>query len=91
MMRAANFQLEAPGSLGAWVRQAGFSKSRTAPKPVAKTAGPAPRLSLLERFDRWLWQQHVREREAYLADSKDIFELEERMRGLERAVGCRYY
>ena len=90
-MRAANFQLEAPGSIGAWVRHAGFSKSPAAPKPVAKAAGNAPRLSLLERFDRWLWQQQVREREAYLADSKDIFELEERIRGLERTVGSRYY
>jgi hypothetical protein len=58
-------------------------------KPAKDTS--AKRLTLLQRFDRWLWQQQVREREAYLAQSQDIFELEARIRSLERAVGSRYY
>jgi hypothetical protein len=43
-----------------------------------------------ERLDRWFWRQEMKEREAWLAESKDIFELEQRMRMLER-VGSRYY
>ncbi len=86
-MRAMNFQpmshFLAPGSLGARVERS----TKSAPE---KTNGSA-RPTLMERFDRWLWNQHVRDREAYLADAKDIFELEERIRQLERSVGGRYY
>ena len=35
-------------------------------------------------LDRWLWKQRMRETEAWLAESQDIFELETRMRELER-------
>jgi len=45
---------------------------------------------IFERLDRWLWRQEMKEREAWLAQSKDIAELEQRMRMLER-VGSRYY
>jgi hypothetical protein len=90
MMKATNFRLEAPGTLGAWLGLGRVPKSAVARKPDAK-APQAAKLGLLERFDRWLWQQQVREREAYLAESKDIFELEERLRGLDRAVDSRYY
>jgi hypothetical protein len=54
-------------------------------------ANAAPRsIGLLERIDRWFWRQTVRDREKYLAGSQTIFELEERMRHLER-IGSRYY
>ena len=43
-----------------------------------------------ERLDRWLCGQEMKDREAWLAESQDIFELEERMRRLER-LGSRYY
>ena len=43
-----------------------------------------------ERLDRWFWSQEMKEREAWLAESKDIFELEARMKMLDR-VGSRYY
>jgi len=83
-MKAMNFQLEAPGSLGAWI--AGL------PQAVAPVRSSSKdRVSLAERFDRWLWKQHVREREAYLAEAQDIFDLEERIRRLERSVGSRYF
>jgi Protein of unknown function (DUF3563) len=39
-------------------------------------------------LDRWLWKQHVRETEAWLAQSQDIFELEARMRELGRGPRC---
>ena len=35
-------------------------------------------------LDRWLWKQRHRETEAWLAQSQDIFELEARIRELER-------
>lgn len=90
-MKATNFRLEAPGSLGGWAGKSRSPKVPVARKPIATEPGTAPRLGLLERLDRWLWRQHVREREAFLADSKDVYELEERMRRLERTVGSRYY
>ena len=42
------------------------------------------RLSLLDRIDDWFWRQELRDREAYLAQSADVFELEARIRHLER-------
>jgi hypothetical protein len=83
-MKATNFLLDPPALAGLWARRK--------PAPVANRDAPNTRpLSLLQRFDRWLWLQQVREREAYLAQSKDIFELEARIRRLERDVGSRYY
>lgn len=38
-------------------------------------------------LDRWLWKQHVRETEAWLAKSHDVYELEARIRELERGRG----
>jgi hypothetical protein len=45
---------------------------------------PKPVVGWLERFDRWAARQRQRERERYLARSTDIFELEARIRELER-------
>jgi Protein of unknown function (DUF3563) len=61
-------------------------------EPIAPAnVGPskrAPREGLVQRLvnalDNWFYRQRVREREAYLAKAKDIFELEYRMRQLER-------
>jgi hypothetical protein len=39
---------------------------------------------LFENLDRWLWKQHLRDTEAWLAQSQDVFELERRIRHLER-------
>ncbi len=84
-MNATQFTLDTP----AWT---GIGTIKAPANPAARAKASAqPRLSWMERFDRWLWNQHVREREAYLADSKDIFELEERIRRLERSIGGRYY
>lgn len=41
--------------------------------------------SWLTRLDTWLWKQEMKRREAFLAQSADIFDLERRMRMLERA------
>jgi hypothetical protein len=46
---------------------------------VAKTR------SWLSRLDTWFWKQEMKRREAFLAQSADIFDLERRMRMLERS------
>jgi len=40
--------------------------------------------SVSAALDRWLWKQRMRETEAWLAQSNDVFELEARLRELER-------
>ena len=59
--------------------------SRAAPRRTARvTAHPAPRgPGLLDRLDTWFWKQELANREAFLAKSADIVELEQRMRWLE--------
>ena len=47
------------------------------------TARAASR-SWLERLDAWFWKQEMKRRESFLARSTDIFDLEQRMRCLER-------
>ena len=42
-------------------------------------------------LDRWLWKQRARETEAWLAESKDVFELEARLRELERRPPTRIW
>jgi len=41
--------------------------------------------SWLSRVDTWFWKQEMKRREAFLAQSADIFDLERRMRMLERS------
>jgi hypothetical protein len=47
--------------------------------------------SLSAALDRWLWKQRTRETEAWLAQSKDVFELEARLRELERRPPTRIW
>lgn len=73
--------------------QAGRKPSTASSQPAAASAPAAipERKSLLDRLDAWHFRQAQREREAYLARSKDVFDLERRMRALERAPIGRYY
>ena len=62
-------------------------KTPTAPEklPAVKRLAREGRLSRwVNAFDNWLYRQQVKQREAYLAQSQDIFELEARIRHLER-------
>ena len=61
-------------------------KTPTAPEKMpAKRVTREGRLHrLVNRLDNWLYRQQVKQREAYLAESQDIFELEARIRHLER-------
>ena len=45
-----------------------------------------PRQSWLDRLDAWAWRQHQKDREAWLAQSKDLAELEARLRALDRGA-----
>ena len=58
--------------------------------PSAREAweGPAvpvaPKPGWFERFDRWASAARQRDRERFLAESQDVFELERRLKDLER-------
>ncbi len=47
--------------------------------------------AMFAALDRWLWQQRHRETEAWLAQSQDRFELEARIRELERSPCARIF
>jgi len=95
-MKATNFLWDEPGLGDAWARLSHaliFDPLRRRGGPENRPPQPAGKRSLgiFERIDRWFWRQQMRDREAYLAGAQDIFELEERLRRLERSVGSRYY
>jgi len=52
---------------------------------VEPPARPIRRLGWLERLDLWLSRARQRDTESYLGQSHDVFELERRIRELERA------
>lgn len=41
-------------------------------------------LTLLQRLDRWLWRLEAMDRERYLAQASDRFDLEQRIRRIDR-------
>lgn len=58
---------------------------------AAPSASPTRRRGLLERLDHWFWLQQQRQRDAYLAKATDVYDLEARIRALERGVPHPYY
>jgi len=46
----------------------------------------APAQDVFDRLDQWMWRQHTRDVEAYLAGSEDVFEVERRLKALERGA-----
>lgn len=68
-------------------RGARAASGRSATGPTA----PSRRLGWLERLEQWQWRQEQRSVEAYLAQSQDVFELEARIRALQRGNPWRYY
>ncbi len=52
---------------------------------------PARRRGILERIDHWFWVQQQRDLEAYLAKARDVYDLEARIRALERKFPNPYY
>ena len=82
--------------IGTCIKLAQSTFYEALPSNVARLAPTAPdqmpvgkRVSgVLQRwgnaFDNWMYRQRMKEREAYLAQAQDIFELEDRIRQLER-------
>jgi hypothetical protein len=68
---------------------------RTPPAGRAKRSdaaeGGSKRRGWVERLDAWLWRQEQKQREAYLARSSDVFDLERRIAAIERGTISRYY
>jgi Protein of unknown function (DUF3563) len=54
------------------------SNNASAPGDASSRRG-----SWVTRLDTWLWKQDMNRREAYLARSTDVFDLERRLRRLE--------
>ncbi|MDQ2916553.1 MAG: hypothetical protein M3R40_05235 [Pseudomonadota bacterium] len=54
-------------------------------------ASAGGRMSWLDRLDAWFQRQEQKDREAYLARSRDVFELERRIELLNRNGIARYY
>jgi hypothetical protein len=57
--------------------------TRGVPARSDRPAPAKPGRSWLDRLDSWFWRQELANREAFLAGSADIVELEQRMRWLE--------
>ena len=70
---------------------AGASAALGAQLARSRAASEAtPRRPWLDVLDTWFWNQRQRAREAYLAQSQDLYEVERRMRELERDGGSRF-
>jgi len=83
-MKATGFLADDPGFSGAWARLTQALVFNPSQHDGAQARPKARSPGLLDRLDHWFWQQEQREREAYLAQSSDIYDLERRMRQLER-------
>ena len=89
-MRAQGTTVNDPGFITLCIQlaQATFAKDMPAlsgPKVPVKRAGllTDPR-RFMAAVDNWFYRRELQEREAYLAQSADIFDLERRIRHLER-------
>jgi len=56
------------------------------PHSVPATSREGPRRGWLERLDHWFWTREQRATEAHLAAATDIYDLEARIRALERGA-----
>ena len=95
-MKSTNFSRTDDGAIGTFVKlaQATFfdalpanAERRPPSAPANPPAGklaPTQRLRWMEALDRWFHAQRMKERDDYLGQSQDIFEVERRIRELER-------
>jgi len=58
---------------------------------AAAASRPARATNWLDRLDQWAWRQTHKQREAYLAQSTDLADLEHRLRALERRAGVHVF
>jgi hypothetical protein len=80
------FALMARALTPAWVQTEKHQRSDAAP-----IAAPAPRPGLLDRLDTWFWRIEQRALEAHLSKAVDVYDLEARIRDLERGGRYRCY
>ncbi len=83
-MKATGFLWDGPGFSGAWARLTRAFVFNPLARDGAPARTTAPSAGLFDRLDHWFWRQEQRRREAYLAQANDIYDLERRMRHLER-------
>jgi len=83
-MRAADIPIDQEGALGLCRLLLRISQSSDTPTPPTPVAAEKTTPTLWERFDRWMAGLRQRDRERYLSQSQDIFDLEARIRALER-------
>ena len=62
-------------------RAADKTKADRAAAPVLPARGWIGRL--FDRIEAWAWERELRQREAYLAQAHDLYDLERRMRQLD--------
>jgi Protein of unknown function (DUF3563) len=89
-MRAQSPNVTDPGFIALCIQlaQATFAKDMPAlsgPKvPVKRPSAISEPRRFLASIDNWFYRRQLQEREAYLAQSTDIFDLERRIRHLDR-------
>ena len=76
---------------GAASRSTQVSGGEGVPSRRLGTTPKKTRLNLLDRLEAWQWRQSQKDREAYLSQSKDVFDLERRIAAMERESPVRYY
>ena len=64
---------------------------RARPSDPPEAESEKPRRGWLDRLDHWFWKSEQRAVEAYLAGSTDIYDLEARIRSLERGTPWNHY
>ena len=74
-----------PAAATGWAARFGRWLERRQMERVAPEFARAQ--GVFDRLDNWMWHQHTREVESYLAKSSDVFDLERRIESLDRSPG----
>ncbi len=96
-MRTDTARLDDTAGLGVFALLANalatpLGKPKEHVRPDAVTGEvPAPAPGFLDRLDTWFWRMEQRALEAQLAKAQDIYDLEARIRALERTPTSRFY
>ena len=89
-MRTANPTMTEPGFINLCIQMAQSTFSDVMPSTTTDVrTKKVP--SWTSALADWFYRQQVKEREAYLAKSTDIFDLERRIRQLDRQPHYNYY
>ena len=86
MAEALASERAAPGGSSRRQRPSTADSADAEGRSQARRSGATDRRSLADRLDGWFWRRIQKEREAYLAGSVDVFDLERRIAALQRGV-----